>query len=513
MLAVEAPLVVLPFDVRATDGDSDASWKGVMIEEAVSAHFEAAGLNVIGPFEKNRLLEDIGVVPGEPVSPATALLIARELRARRLVFGTLTLPPDAGEVEVQASLVDVDSGATLGVVDDYGPANELPGLASLLAKNLIRVGRDGVPPGFEACAARRARIPLEALEAGARARITTDASEQRAHLERAVAASEDYLEAHVLLGSLLLREGHPREAIDVLVKARGDDRIYRNAYFDLGVAYLREDMAQAAVQVFKALTDSENGAAALNNLGVSLMRLSRFDEATKAFEESCGRGLDEATCQFNLGWAYWRQGKGAKALEQFTPLVASRPLDAEARFLHSAAAMSQAMADDAERSRDVALLLAPELADVEPGTVSGWARSIERSSLSSTDAYGDVSVLDEDLEATADLLDARFLCERGRTQEAIQLLQRTLYREPDASFVRHELASLHAETGALESAVSELSILLWTEPSADMHVELARLYLQMEEPSRALEEVDRALDLDPEHGDALRLKTVIGSDP
>jgi tetratricopeptide (TPR) repeat protein len=117
--------------------------------------------------------------------------------------------------------------------------------------------------------------------------------------------------------------------------------------------------------------------------------------------------------------------------------------------------------------------------------------------------------IEEDDVEIGDLLDARELHGRGRTDEAIQLLQRTLYRDPGASDCRRELAALYRESGDLAQAASELEILLWSEPSADAHVELARVYLAMAEPEKALEQVDKALALDPDHSGARGLRSEI----
>src|SRR3990172_6533671 len=82
---------------------------------------------------------------------------------------------------------------------------------------------------------------------------------------------------------------------------------------------------------------------------------------------------------------------------------------------------------------------------------------------------------------------------------------------------RRELADLYRERGELQEAMSELSILLWTEPSADAHAGLARVYLEMQEPGKAVaREVEKALALDPElivDATASRSRKAPGSPP
>ena len=72
--------------------------------------------------------------------------------------------------------------------------------------------------------------------------------------------------------------------------------------------------------------------------------------------------------------------------------------------------------------------------------------------------------------------------------------------------LRRELVELLRETGELKSAVRELAMLVWIQPTADNHIELARVYLELEDPSNALTEVEKALALEPEHPEAERLR-------
>jgi tetratricopeptide (TPR) repeat protein len=393
-------------------------------------------------------------------------------------------------------------------VDDLGERNKLSRLTNQIAKNLFRLERDQAPPSFDTEAERRLSIPPAALEASALARTESDRVEQKALLERALSRHPDYLEVRLLLGDYLLDEGRPREATEVLAGARGRGLLYQRAYFDLGLAYLGLSEPRLAFEVFRNLAESEEAdALSHNNLGVALMRLDRISEA---FERARELGTEEKTYLFNLAWAQWRAGKGALAFELFDELAASDPIDAETHFMLAAAAVSQARPDVAERSRATALVLAPYLEGVDPRTVSNWERplgAVERGSdLSSLSASIEI---EEDVFGLMELLDARVLRARGRTEEAIQLLQRSLYRDPNDTGSRRELADIYRERGELQEALSELSILVWTEPSAEAHVRLARVYLQMQEPGKAVEEVEKALELDPEHPGARGLRSEI----
>jgi tetratricopeptide (TPR) repeat protein len=504
VLAAGVRTLVLPFENLSQDRGQD--WKGSAFEEAVTSHLEAAGFDVVDLEARNLQILEKGFAPGEPLTRASAIVLAKDLGAERLVLGEFR--PEGDRIEVRARIIDLSRGAVVGVVDDFGESKALSKLSNQIAKNLFRLERDQTPPSFDAEAERRLKVPPAALESSALARIETDRAERKALLERALSTHPDYLEARLLLGDVLLEDGLPREATEILAGARGQGLLYQRAYFDLGLAYLQASEPRLAFEVFRQLAETEEAKAAPhNNLGVALMRLDRIPEAIEAFERARELAPEKKACLFNLAWAQWRAGKGASAFELFQELAAQDPIDAQAHFLLAAASLSQARPDVAERSRATALVLAPHLEGVDAATVSNWERplgSFESSELPSLTASVE---LEEDVFGLMELLDARELRKRGRTDEAIQLLQRRLYRDPNDTGSRGELADIYRERGELDQALSELSILLWTEPSAETHVRLARVYLEMHEPGKAVAEVEKALELDPEHPEARGLRS------
>jgi tetratricopeptide (TPR) repeat protein/TolB-like protein len=507
VLAAGVRTLVLPFENLSED--SAPKWLGSALEEAVSSHLEAAGLDVVDLASRNRGLLEKDLAPGEPLTRASAIVLARDLGAERLVLGELR--PGGDRIEVTARLIDLTRGSTVGVVDDFGERGKLSRLSSQVVKNLFRLERDQPPPSFEDEAERRAKIPPAALEASALARIESDPVERKAFLKQALASHSDYLEVRLLLGEELLDEGLPREATEILAGARGKGLLYQRAYFDLGLAYLGASEPRLAFEVFRNLSETgEAKAASYNNLGVALMRLDRIPEATEAFERARELGCERKSCLFNLAWAQWRSGKGAPAYDLFEKLAASDPIDAEVHFLLAGAAVSQARPDVASSQRATALVLAPQLEGLDAATVSSWERALPAVDRSADSSPLTASIeIEEDVFGLMELLDARELRRRGRAEEAIQILQRSLYRDPNDTGSRRELAELYRERGDLQEALSELSILLWTEPSADAHVCLARVYLEMREPGKASAEVEKALELDPDHPEASGLREEI----
>ncbi len=508
LLAAGLRTLILPFDNVAENGAYD--WKGSAFEETLSAHLDAAGHDVVDPVERNRALEELGFTVGEPLSRASAITLGRKLAAQRLVLGEYQ--ESDWRLDVEARVIDLERGSTLGVIQDYASSDALSMLSNQVAKNVFRLESGEPPPGFDTLAARRLGISSAALEASARARLSVDADDQVRLLSHALKREPSYLAARLLLGRRLISVGRPLEGIEVLVKAGDDLSRHEPSYFELGLAYLTVEEPTSAQKVFEGLIGlGEDRGAASNNLGVALARLDDFDGAAHAFARAVDRDPTHAVYRFNHAFCLWRNGSERDALEELRVARRDRPYDAELQFLLSKAAMTQSLDDEAVRARTAALILAPHLGDVDVNGVDPWVRPVPREDPANRRADERDITEGEDVVALLELFDARELHRRGRTDDATQLLRKSLYRNPGALATRRELIDILRETGELDQAVRELHVVLWSDPSPDAHVALAEIYVELGDADKAKGEAEKALAIDPMHNGALELHAELGN--
>jgi Tfp pilus assembly protein PilF len=207
-----------------------------------------------------------------------------------------------------------------------------------------------------------------------------------------------------------------------------------------------------------------------------------------------------------LGWANWRAGKGSEALRALRGAVRSDPEDAEAHFLLSAAARAQALPEEAESERELAVTLSPRLGEVDASTVEGLERVEERLRPLSGSRASPADDSGGSEEPEREMLErARRYRDAGRLVDAILELQRVVYAQPHWVEARVELARTYRDSGELERAVGEFRVVLWDEESAATHLQLAELYLEMERLDEARVHVERALELEPESSEARSL--------
>jgi tetratricopeptide (TPR) repeat protein len=489
--------LVMPFDDLSPE--QNQAWVGQAFAETTASHLGSAGQNVVSLTELERKLEEKGITDGASVTTATVIVMGRELGATRAVVGAYRV--DEELVEVTVKVIDLELGGIVGIIEDHGSVRNLLHLENQVAKNIFRL-QDSVPSSFDGFAARRETIPLDAHEKYARARGSNEPAKRRELLQSALQLHPDYPEARLLLGRLALETGAPREAIETLFKIRPSEAVYREAYFLLGLAYLGVDDPSGAAEIFTNFTEQEEKAAFVNNLGVARLREDDAARASTAFERAVELEPDEPLYLFNLGWISWRAGKGSEALRWFREAVRLDPEDAEAHLFLSAAAAAQALPDESNEERELALALSPELADVDASTVEALERVANRLPPTTTLVRIPPVTTESMYEK---LVQARARRAEGRLEDAIRELQRLLYMEPHLLEARMELAETYSEAGELNKAVGEFRILLWDQESSEVHLRLAETYLKMDDHQKANLHAERALELDPRSQEAHQL--------
>ena len=352
-------------------------------------------------------------------------------------------------------------------------------------------------------------------------------------MEDALRSDPTFADASLLLGQVLLEQAEVEQAIEVLRSIPPEDPTYREAYFTLGGAYLAVDQTRLAAEIFEHLAEQEQATSFSNNLGVVFLRRGEIENAVIAFREAVELE-PTATYAFNLGWGAWRAQRHHEARHWFTEAAQLEPEDAEAHLLLATLASLAGEPEEAERERETALSIAPDLADVDVSSLDGLERIVVRLpfemasyrfpatpatpssgvSVESSEALApDGSALETEPtspaprgnDAVDDVADpqqhlekARELRASGDLAGAAQELERAVYLDPYSVEIRTELAEVFEEMGELEKAAGELQIVLWNHEDGPTLLRLAELYESMGELDKARAQAARATELDGE---------------
>ncbi len=139
---------------------------------------------------------------------------------------------------------------------------------------------------------------------------------------------------HFYLGKAHATEGHIEESKEMMEKAVQLNPIYRPyAFLSLGVALANKGLYESAAEYFAAAleADAELGLAAFN-LGISLMNLSRTEEANRAFTGAEKLCKDDMGTLAAISKAYTLMGYSRKGLSLAQRVLARDPRNAEALY-------------------------------------------------------------------------------------------------------------------------------------------------------------------------------------
>lgn len=186
----------------------------------------------------------------------------------------------------------------------------------------------GQPAETPAASAPPAGVSPKAVEEVQKANeAKSNSKKAREHFERALAISPDYPEALDGLGKIDFQEKQVAKAIERFQKAETINPDFYPPHVDLGGAYLvTGDYERALAENAKAVEMRADDSVAQSQLGQSLFRLNRYDEALKHLE--IAKQIDPAS--YTLPGLYMAQihqarGENAAALAEYKEFLKLHP--------------------------------------------------------------------------------------------------------------------------------------------------------------------------------------------
>jgi tetratricopeptide (TPR) repeat protein len=136
----------------------------------------------------------------------------------------------------------------------------------------------------------------------------------------------DFLE-----GSLLLSENKPRKALEKFALAESSISHFPNLYVQLGNTYFKLKKFEDAIRSYnKALEMDPDRSVARHGLGVSLLRLERYEEAIDELLTTVGLTHFLPAAHFHLGEALLKSGNYEMAEQAFNVSIVQMPANKRA---------------------------------------------------------------------------------------------------------------------------------------------------------------------------------------
>jgi tetratricopeptide (TPR) repeat protein len=138
-------------------------------------------------------------------------------------------------------------------------------------------------------------------------------------------------DAHAQLGCILSETGRLEEAKAECVKAMKLDPKLALAHFNMAGVYVKQENFERAAEEYRKAIAINGDFSTWNNLGNSLLRLGKFQEAEKSYLESIKLSPDRSDAYYNMAISLEQQGRRAEAIDAIRKALALSPENKDIR--------------------------------------------------------------------------------------------------------------------------------------------------------------------------------------
>ncbi|HYX30634.1 MAG TPA: tetratricopeptide repeat protein, partial [Pyrinomonadaceae bacterium] len=371
-------VLVLPFE--NTSDHPEYNWIGESFADSLSSLLDKPGLIVVSNDERavayQKLRLPLTVIP----SRATAIKIARELKASMIVFGTYNVTVAAAPASTdkskpaetpaatiigQAKVIRVNEGRFGGDIFDgaWAPrqydfadsVKELQRLHGELAYQILFQRDKALAFSQTNLIQEATKVPPQAFEAYMKGSMTAERDSHReTYFKNALTlygkdnGGAVYPAAAFELGLFYMNQAPPRwkEAIEYFTMLQKKEPHYNEAQFYAGLGYWKTGDLSHAVTTLVPLADEKVMplVAVYNNAGAVSIdavrnekkpeeRARLLNQAITLLTRAADSSPDDTTVLFNLGYALFLNEKYTDAAARLEKVIASNQTDGEAYFL------------------------------------------------------------------------------------------------------------------------------------------------------------------------------------
>lgn len=551
-------VVVLPFENRSNH--PEFNWIGESFADSMSTLLTKPGLVVITGDERavayQRLHLPLTVLP----SRATAIKIARELRATIIVIGNfnVTVPPASPDkpettkalatIAGEARVVRINEGRMAGdvfdgawaprVYDFGGTVTDLQKMNGELAYQILSQRDKALSFSRNQLIQEATRVPPQAFEAYMKGLLTAAKDPTRAnYLKNAMKLFEKenggavYSQAAFALGEFYLGQAQLKEAAEYLTMVQKKEPHYGEAQFYAGLAYWKLGEDKKALEILVPLADEKVMplVAVYNNAGAVSIAAARAEkkpeektrlllQAITLLSRAADSSPDDATVLFNYGYALFLSEKYAEAAEKLEKVIAADPGDGHAYFL---LAKTQERAGRAEPANAADNLARLKMQASYAKWQTEWQKSqtIPNISPRSRDVLNQVDLSNltriqlieqAKVDNTEEALNKiRELYQQGRDDEAMVEIRKLLVIEPTNAEAFLLSGRINQRRGDQEAAIAALKTAIFWDSSAkaiDAHILLGRIFLERGDIGEARKFASSAMTLDSANQEAVALQ-------
>lgn len=555
-------VLVLPFE--NVSSHPEYNWIGESFADSLSALLNKPGIIVVTTEERavayQRLRLPLTVLP----SRATAIKIARELKATMIVIGTynVAVSPSARDdklnpavdtplatISGEARVVRVNEGRMAGDIFDGAWAPRVYDFTDDV-KNLQRVhGELAYQILFQRDKAlsfsrnqliqEATKVPPQAYEAVQKGLLSPEHDPTKAiYFKNALMlfgkanGGAVYPQAAFELGRFYFNQGQWKEATEYFTMLQRKDPHYGEAQFYAGLSYWKTGDITNALATLVPLADDKVMplVGVYNNAGAVSVAAARDetkpDERTRLLQQgitllsrAVDSSPDDTTVLFNYAYALFLAQKYPEAAEKLEKVIAADQRDGQAYFLLAKVQERANSADAASAADNQARKYMPQQSYAKWQTDWQKSQSLATLALRSRDVLNQVDISDFIRRTTIEAANAsntqdalnkiRDLYQQGRDDEALTEIRKVLIVEPTNADAFLLSGRINQRRGDQEAAIAALKTAIFWDPPPkmiDAHILLGRIFLERGDLGEARKYSVSAINIDSSNQEAIALQ-------
>jgi tetratricopeptide (TPR) repeat protein len=555
-------VLVLPFE--NVSSHPEYNWIGESFADSLSALLNKPGLIVVTSEERavayQRLRLPLTVLP----SRATAIKIARELKASMIVIGTynVVVPPSTSDdkstppvdkplatIAGEARVVRVNEGRMAGDIFDgawaprvYDFGDEVANLQKMhgqLAYQILFQRDKALSFSRNQLIQEATKVPSQAFEAYMKGLLSDAHEPTRAiYFKNALNlfgkenGGAVYPQAAFELGRFYFDLAQMKEAIEYFTMLQKKDPHYGEAQFYAGLAYWKTGDIRNALATLVPLADEKVMplVGVYNNAGAVSVEAARGEKKPEEQTRLLGQGItllkravdsspDDPTVLFNYAYALFLAEKYPEAAEKLETVIAANQRDGQAYFLLAKVQERANHAEAANAADNQARKYMPQQSYAKWQTDWQKSQSLATLALRSRDVLNQIDISDWNrtraIEATnanntQDALNKiRDLYQQGRDDEALAEIRKVLIIEPTNAEAFLLSGRINQRRGDQEAAIAALKTAIFWDPPPkmiDAHILLGRIFLERGDLGEARKYAVSAINIDSSNQEAMALQ-------
>ena len=482
-------LLIIPFENTSNSPATD--WIGESFPEVLSTRLGPSGFFIMGRDDRLNAFDRLGIPSGAKPSRATLYQVGQQLDADYLVMGDYRV--DQANITAHARVMDMERLRLSPEFTESGPLTNLISIQTALAWDILNT----LTPGTLAKETFVAQFPAQrpdVLENYVRGITATNDQEKIKYFKEVLRLEPTHALAMLQLGKSYYKARDYESAASWLARVPMKDANANEAQFYLGLATFYGGHMDKAESAFRALASRLPLTEVLNNLGVVAAR--RGEKGARGyFEKTVQTDPNEPDYRFNLAITLFREGDTQGAARELRELLAIHS-DSEAKtFLEAIASGMQPARMPLERIKR----------NYDESTFRQIALEIENTN------EARLAKADPASHAAFHVRHGLELLQSGLPGEAEKELREAVVLDPRSAGAHAGLAAVLENDQDITGARNEARMSLKLQPTAEAYLVMARLDLAENKSASAMQNVDRALALDPGNAAAVALKRDIAS--